>query len=384
MGDQTLHIPEGINFNCSGCGNCCLHWPVPATDEDVQKIPQGTFRKLPGGDAKMRGFTHTLEKRPDGRCTFLTADNTCSLHAEHGIDAKPAMCRLFPYSFTPTPSGTYLYVSFASTGVLENFGTPLSEQRTDMEAQLQVFRSLFPHVDDDWSGAQLIDGVPLSWEAYLDIESHLLDKLRSHNTNIVDALIECSKYVVSRIPQNQPVERLPKVEASPRDVDKILLTELWKLYWPQDVFEENSFDLDARALMTSLVKPPANITICGGTNAKVLLDTKLSSLDEKSEDLLTRFTYTRIFGKLFFSRSYAHLSLLAGLHHLYFLVALIRMQLKQQILSGKQIEFRDVAELLRTCERRMSQMNFSRETCTVLEILLSSPSRLERVRSLCW
>lgn len=382
MGNQTLHIPEGIKFNCSGCGNCCLHWPVPATDEDVRKIPQGTFRKLPGGDAKMRGFTHTLEKRSDGRCTFLTADNKCSLHAEHGVDAKPAMCRLFPYSFTPTPSGTYLYVSFASTGVLENFGTPLSEQRADMEAQLQVFRSLFPHVDDDWSGAQLIDGVPLPWEAYLEIESHLLDKLQSNN--VVDALIECSQFVINQIPAGLSAERMPKVEASPKDVDKILLNELWKLYWPQDVFEENSFDMNARALMTTLVKPPANITVCGGMNARGLLDTRLSQLDEKSEDLLTRFAYTRIFGKLFFGRSYAHLSLLAGLHHLYFVVALIRIQLKQRIPGGKQIEFWDVAELLRTCERRMSQMNFSRETCTVLEILFSSPSRLERVRSLCW
>jgi hypothetical protein len=359
-----------------------MHWPVPATDEDVQKIPQGTFRKLPGGAAKMRGFTHTLEKRADGRCTFLADDNRCSLHADKGIDAKPGMCQLFPYSFTPTPSGTYLYVSFASTGVLENFGTPLTEQRADMEAQLQLFAKLFPAVDADWSTAQLIDGVPLSWEQYLALEEAILDCLKTNN--VVDGLIQSSRLVQKSLPSPASADRLPPVEAAPKDVDKLILNALWSLYFPQDVFSEQTFDIDARSLMNSLVHPPSNITIFGGNGAGVFLNTNLGTLDEKSENLLARFVYTRIFGKLFFGRSYAHLSLLAGLHHLFFVVALIRMQLKLRAGAGKPVEFWDVAELLRTCERRMTQMDFSRESSAILEVLLASPARLERLKNLCW
>jgi Fe-S-cluster containining protein len=381
LGDDVLHIPEGIRFNCSGCGNCCLHWPVPATDEDVIRIPQASFRRLPSGDARMRGFTHTLEKRADGRCTFLTDDNRCALHAERGIEAKPSMCQLFPYSFTPTPSGTYLYVSFASTGVLDNSGTPLTEQTEQMEAQLKLFRKLFPSVNDDWSSAQLIDGVPLEWTDYLLMEFQMLDAIKG-SSDVLDALIECSRIVAAKIPAGQSPERMPRVEASPKDVDKILLNALWSLYWPADVFAENTFDLDARTVMASLVKPPAAGTILGGTTAKALLDFKLGALPEKCEDLLRRFVYSRMFGKLYFGRSYAHLSLLAGIHHLFFVVALIRMQVKLQVSAGNDISFWDVAEILRTCERRMTQMNFSKESCSFLEILLLSPSRLSRIRNL--
>jgi Fe-S-cluster containining protein len=382
LGDHVLHIPEGIRFNCSGCGNCCLHWPVPATDEDVMRIPQASFRRLPEGDARTRGFTYTLEKRPDGRCTFLTEDNRCALHAEGGIEAKPSMCRLFPYSFTPTPSGTYLYVSFASTGVLENFGSPLTEQRSDLEAQQQLFEKLFPHVDDDWSSAQLIDGAPLDWIDYLKLEFRMLDVLKS-SSNLLDGLLQCSRIIENEIPAWQSPERMPRVEATAKQQDIILMNALHSLYWPADVFAENSFDLDARSVMANFVKPPKGSTIFGGTPITALLDSELGRLPEKCEDLLHRFVYTRIFGKLYFGRSYAHLSLLAGVHHLFFVVALIRLQLKLRAVEGGTFDFWDVAELLRTCERRMTQMNFSRESCSFLEILLLSPARLERVGSMC-
>src|SRR5271167_3054776 len=36
--DDRLIIPEGINFECTGCGNCCHQWPVPSTAEDRQRI----------------------------------------------------------------------------------------------------------------------------------------------------------------------------------------------------------------------------------------------------------------------------------------------------------------------------------------------------------
>jgi hypothetical protein len=110
---------------------------------------------------------------------------------------------------------------------------------------------------------------------------------------------------------------------------------------------------------------------------KTFLDTA-SRLSPEAEELLARWVYSRIFAKLYFGRSYAHLSLVAGLHHLFTIVALIRMRAKLSDTAS----LWDVGEILRTVERRMTQMNFSRESCSVLEILLSSPSRVERIRQL--
>lgn len=390
---ENLHIPAGIRFECTGCGNCCLHWPVPVTDEDVQRIealtpvlvgsdPGPSFRRLPVGDAKLRGFTHTLEKRPDGRCAFLTQSNRCSLHEAHGEEAKPAMCRMFPYSFTPTPSGVYMYVSFASSGVLANSGRLLTEQSEEMEKQLALFKRIFPHVDSDWSHAQVLDGIPLDWNKYLEIEQDILKTISNKDLPVLDALMQCSKVVLNCLPADVNTERLPPVEASAKTVDQLLLTQLATLYWPDDVFSENSFDINAREFMQQLVQPPAVVTIFGGTRFKSFIDMHLGPLPEDCEDLIRRFIYARIFGKLYFARSYAHLSLIAGIQHLFMLVALIRLQAKMVKLQKGAVEFWDVAEIIRTLERRMTQMNFSKESCTVLEIILPAASRPERIKQL--
>jgi Fe-S-cluster containining protein len=377
-----LHIPEGIRFDCTGCGNCCLHWPVPATDADVSRIEKlGTpsFRRLPAGDAKMRGFTHTLEKRDDGKCAFLTDDLRCSLHAEHGIEAKPSMCRLFPYSFTPTPSGIYMYVSFASSGVLSNTGRLLTEQRAEMETQLALFQELFPHIDSHWE-VQILDGLPLSWDEYLDLEASFIDRLR--RKPVLDALIDCSNTAINQLPQDVLPDRLPPVEASPHVIDQSVLQALHQLYWPDEVFQEQSFDFDARALMEQLVRPPSSVTICGGMREADLAAIELGHLAPDIEDLLRRFAYSRIFAKLYFGRSYAHLSVLSGIHHLFVLVALIRLKIKARMLNKQPCSFVDIAEIVRTLERRLTQMNFGNISCTVLEILLSS-RRLDRIKQLC-
>ena len=39
-----------------------------------------------------------LNKRADGACVFLDDDNRCRIHTAFGEAAKPAACRLFPFS----------------------------------------------------------------------------------------------------------------------------------------------------------------------------------------------------------------------------------------------------------------------------------------------
>jgi Fe-S-cluster containining protein len=44
-------------------------------------------------------------RRVNDACQFLRPDNLCEVHARFGEQAKPAMCRIFPFEFRATESG---------------------------------------------------------------------------------------------------------------------------------------------------------------------------------------------------------------------------------------------------------------------------------------
>jgi Fe-S-cluster containining protein len=396
MDETVLHIPDGINFECTGCGNCCFNWPVPVTQEDVQRIQQlvpgapALFRARTGTDKKLAVYTHTLEKRADGRCQFLTEDNRCQLHIDHGPAAKPAMCQLFPYTFTPTPSGIYASVSFASTGVLYNSGAPLVQQSDLLGDRWRLFNSLMPDFKPDWSSLQLVDGVALLWSDYLQMESELLSLFHPGHENesasLLSQMVKASQIAVDRLPDGHDVEK-NLTDARPKAVDQILIHHLLEFYFPADVFSTTAHDLPARDMAAKLVTPPNKVRIeCGGKEVSVvkLLDEKLGPLAPDCDSLLRRFIYCRLFSKLYCGPGYNNLSLLAGLHHLFFIVALIRMQLKLTAFhqQSDREQFMQLAELVRKAERRLTVVSFSRESATILEVLLTSPDRLARILAL--
>ncbi len=407
---DTLHIPKGIRFQCSGCGNCCLRWPVPLTQQDADTLrsltgdtphstvqisalerelrdklgkPSGPgFRSLHPGDERFRGFSYTLEKRADGLCRFLTADNRCSIQQEHGAEYKPSMCRLFPHAFSETPSGIFAYVSFASSAVLFNQGMLLADQADLLAEKYQLYRHLFPRINPDWTQLQILDGHPLSWDAYLAIEERLLSVFEGQQSkDIFEKLAHLSRIVLAELPARADAEKLPDMDTPAHIVDQILLKYLYAAYLPEDVFAEESFDLDIQALMSDIVQAPHTVSLAG-TPLSRLSALPLGSLDESSQDLLSRFIYCRLFAKLYFGPSLGHFSLLAGIHHLFYIASVACLHLKRLKLAGQTADFLALAETVRTIERRLSQMSYSSKTSAVLEVLLSSPSRLERVRQL--
>ncbi len=397
---DELHIPDGINFECSGCGNCCLQWPVPVTVEDklrIAALPKFTtgsgaesgtfFRPLKSGDPKFQSFSFTLEKSADGRCEFLTSEERCLLHAEYGSEAKPAMCQLFPYTFNQTPGGTCVSVSFASTGALLNFGRPLSEQREFLAQKWRLFKSLFPSLRPDWSQTQLVDGHLISWQEYLRVDAELIRLIGGPERRVDKKLAAASRFLQEQLPPSTNLERLPKMEARPKMVDQLLLKELFELYLPDDIFTMRLPDLDAQALMRQFVSPPPVVQIASAKSKygfKELLDAELGELDAQSEDLLNRFVYCRVFAKLYFGAGFANLSVLSGIHHLMLLIALVRLKVKMKLKNGggKAIEFLELVEIVRALERRLSQVSFSKESVAILEVLLCSSERTERILSL--
>ncbi len=402
--NPIIHIPAGINFECSGCGNCCFEWPVPITKEDFDRISKcahelgkptaNLFRVLGGVDERLNKFSHSLEKRDDGMCEFLTEDKRCQLHQDFGIESKPSMCLLFPYTFTSTPTGAYASISFASTAALLNDGRPLSEQRPLLEARFELFKKLFGSMRLDWSSAQLIDGVPITWSDYLKKEEQLFQHFsRERAGRRADrTLLEAGQVFRTSVPTNKNLNDLANgIPGNAKTTDKILIKHLLAAYFPMDVFHA-SRQIDARSLLQEMVSEPANVTLeHGGVSyqARDLVKFTLGGLPDAANDLLFRFLFCRIFAKLFFGPGFNFLSVVAGLHHLCILVALVRVRIKLEMLGAGKRDALDettistlVMESVRTLERSLTVASFSSETIATLEVLLASPDRVERIISL--
>lgn len=398
--ETVLHIPEGINFDCTGCGNCCFHWPVPATDKDVERISalvgeadKPNFRKLPASVDKMRAFTHSLEKKSDGSCQYLDADTRCRLHKNFGIESKPAMCQLFPYTFTITPTGAYASLSFASTGVLLNNGAPLTTQKEFLQNQLTLFMQLFPN-EPDWSKIQLVDGVPLRWVEFLSIDKILLENIAPANPKSLsrENLLSQSKMIIKKLAKPVDLDNAHLTKVRPIVIDQILIKLLHQLYFVDDAYREGAAEFDQKQFLDLLAAQPQSISLLfnaqkGSVESisfKAINEFRLHAQDNVAFDqLLTRMIYCRLFSKLYFGPGFGGLSLLSGFHHLVVLVALVRIHFKLAAITGiDTTDFNWQVEQIRMLERRLTVTNLSREAHAILEVLLQSPARIERILSL--
>jgi hypothetical protein len=339
----------------------------------------------------LQNFSHTLEKQKDGNCEFLTSEKRCKLHQEFGAASKPSMCQLFPYSFTVTPDTVIASVSFASSAVLYNSGKLLSEQAETLSHQYELFASLFPTSSDLWLKLQIIDGQPLSWSEFSELDYTLSKNIEGDCTDSEKAptgmgkkLQEASLAIIKELPDAKLAEREPRMESRPKIVDQILLKHLERLYFPDEVFTADRYDFDARELLTEMVAAPQTVSFGQpGKERKFadLIGIKLGKLPDDVDDLLNRFLYSRFFSKLFFGPGFHHLSLLAGIHHLRILHLLLRLKFKQTLCldSKAEINFELACELVRTLERRLTQLDFSPQSQAMLEVLMASPQRQERL-----
>src|SRR5688572_23720227 len=123
-----------ITFDCAPCGRCCksvgtgIDRAQLETSEDLQRMlvfldPAGTTRPL------VSVFTFA-----DG-CRQLTPDNLCDLHRRGGPQAKPRICRLFPFSrlvdldgmWTLLPQGHCPWVGSAAPAAFSRHSALLEE-----------------------------------------------------------------------------------------------------------------------------------------------------------------------------------------------------------------------------------------------------------------
>jgi Fe-S-cluster containining protein len=180
-----LLLAERVVFTCQNSGACCRNdWLIGVDDASHERLrgvdwhaidrtlgPGEKFARLaaplPGGERM------TFSRQRTGGCVFLASDERCSIHRHLGANAKPQVCREFPYSFVRTPDGVAVGVSFACTAVRAHQGRPLVQQEDEIAGVLAGSTRVGTLPDP----IVLYSSVDISWEQYRSIEAALLDIL---------------------------------------------------------------------------------------------------------------------------------------------------------------------------------------------------------------
>lgn len=407
---MELNIPEGIHYECTGCGKCCSGWAVPLTEEDYERLSpidwgnlnpelkdKKLFRKLKPSESVNTPYTHAIIPTSEGQCPFLN-NNLCFIHSQYGIKVKPSICQLFPYSFNETPSGIFTTVSFISRGAIHNAGRALTEQKDYLLEKYAEFQKLFPDHHPNWSAIKLSSNIPISWEEYCLIEKKLLHTIKDNTLSLENRFILASIYLNSLLAaQSDKNDLLSKVQdhkSSPsiptqinqnnpaqpvlNSWDKILLNTLYNKYFS----DKKNGAISYGQLNLNL---PA-FFLGARTKDFVQLITKnlpFTSLDKSPEikDLIFRFFYSRIFTKLYFGAGFGQLSLIAGFNHLALLLFLLKLKIQDnaRLRNSKTANMDDAVNATVQLEKNLGELKISPYGAASLEVLLNSQHRIARL-----
>ncbi len=181
---RLIALPE-TRFTCGGTGACCRHDLTIGIEENARRFleavdwtaalshaPAGPFLEaLPEAAVPLVSFRHRLAREDDGRCKFLTPNNTCSIHALVGRAVfKP--CHVFPYRFALTPDGVAVTTNAMCPTARACRGLTLAEQEPDLRARLAVAEVLRAEK------YYLRPGEEVTWEIFKTVEGQLLEILR--------------------------------------------------------------------------------------------------------------------------------------------------------------------------------------------------------------
>jgi Fe-S-cluster containining protein len=139
-------LDEEIRYECLTCAACCRHpWLVEVDPEKLDaivrhdwaaKYPQLRDRAPVVTTTVYGKQTNVLNKNGQGACVFLDADNLCLLHKELGFDAKPQICKRFPYFSASMPDKDHVSANFACRGVQADQGPDMFEAQERILAQV--------------------------------------------------------------------------------------------------------------------------------------------------------------------------------------------------------------------------------------------------------
>ncbi|MHB8902954.1 MAG: YkgJ family cysteine cluster protein, partial [Thermoguttaceae bacterium] len=146
---HTLPIAE--HWDCHHCARCCHGSVIPLAEEDLAKIrsqrwdehPDFRGQKVVVRRGLLRG-QKVLAKRSDGACVFLTDQGRCRIHLDHGPDAKPVVCRLYPLQVVPHEQAALVTLRRSCPSAAAGRGRKLDVERDDIRELLRLKKEKIP------------------------------------------------------------------------------------------------------------------------------------------------------------------------------------------------------------------------------------------------
>lgn len=413
-----LIIPEGVRYNCQGCGRCCAGWAVGLTDEDydrVKDVDWGSMHPLLEGkelfvhrqkefEEGLSMYPHFTKARPDGTCPFLI-DSLCFIHSKFGEPTKPGMCKLFPYTFVPTPSGIFVGLVYNSMASVRNMGDLLSNQRPMLEetwklvvdqerAQGRASRlesSVAASIKaSDLKNIQynvnLVPDLPLTWDEYMHIDARLIRLVQEEKfDNVFKVFVTASEILLEALKiknANRDMAELAafdeggqafdRFKAEPPTVFENLLFNLLcfrNFEWP--ALRKQYATLWAATNKSPLTEPKVlkgglrsvfsgklEVPDLGVVNLDKVRRYKIKPLSSDINEFFKRYLYLKIFSKTFCGPSMSGLSMVAGYNNLAanFLSALCYAKARAMARSDDSIKIADLYEAYFLLDKEVVQL----------------------------
>lgn len=197
-----LELPLLQNWSCHTCGGCCKQHGIYVTDEERRRIEQQNWTAADGVGADQPLFVQMgggvsrswqrLAHRADGSCVFLDERGLCRIHGKFGEPAKPLACRIYPYAFHPTAKGLTLSLRFSCPSVVENLGTPVAEQRQELQ---RLARMVAPQELPEVPAPKLIGGRSIPWSDVLQTVDALDATFAQPDVSVGVKLLQCLNWL---------------------------------------------------------------------------------------------------------------------------------------------------------------------------------------------
>jgi Fe-S-cluster containining protein len=136
------------------------------------------------------GSQWVLNQRDDGACVFLDPDGLCAIHRQHGINAKPVACRMFPFSVRPVRGAWQASLRFDCPTAAASKGEPLAESARGLEDLLR------DHAADerpDDGSVELVRGLRAAHEEFDQLVRHLTRWLNHNGRPLADRFIGAAR-----------------------------------------------------------------------------------------------------------------------------------------------------------------------------------------------
>jgi len=190
-------LPLLQNWDCHSCSDCCRIEAV-ITDEEKRRLealplandpevaPKPWFAPVGRGNRNWK-LTH----RPDGGCVFLTTGNRCRIQERFGADAKPFVCRLFPFVLIPAGNHWRVGMRFSCPSAAANRGRPVADAEKEL---VHLSLLLEQHVGRSAESAPpplLRAGQRLSWPDVCRVVQLLVEIVQDRSDRLERRLRKC-------------------------------------------------------------------------------------------------------------------------------------------------------------------------------------------------